>query len=160
SGLVLFIGTYTPKDGGSRGIYRVELDPATGALSAPVLATETPQPTFLAWHPDHRTLYALGEGVGPNGKTSGGAAAFRYNSTDHSLARLNQRGSDGGGTTHLAADASGRLLVTVSYGGGQIASYPLGPDGKIGERATLISPTGTLGPNRQRQDKPHPHNVT
>lgn len=168
SGLALFIGTYTPsassgpgaKDGGSRGIYAVRLDPATGALSAPVLAAETPNPTFLAWHPDGRTLYALGEGPGPNGQVSGGAAAFRFDAASGQLAALNARGTDGGGTTHLATDAAGRMLVTVSYSGGQIASFPLARDGRIGARASWILPTGTLGPNTKRQDKAHPHSVT
>ncbi|HYC71649.1 MAG TPA: lactonase family protein [Opitutaceae bacterium] len=160
SGLAIFIGTYTPKDGESRGIYAVQLDPATGALSAPVLAAETPQPTFLAWSPDRRTLFALGEGVGPNGQVSGGAAAFRFDPATRALAPLNARGAGGAGTTHLAADATGRVLVTASYSGGQVASFPIGPDGRLGPRAAWLAPTGELGPNRQRQDKPHPHSVT
>lgn len=159
SGLAIFIGTYTPKGGDSRGIYSVQLDPATGALSAPVLAAETPQPTFLAWSPDRRTLFALGEGVGPNGQVSGGAAAFRFDPATLRLTPLNARGSDGGGTTHLGADATGRMLVTVSYSGGQIASFPFA-NGQLGPRASLIVPSGQLGPNRARQDKVHPHSVT
>lgn len=160
SGLAIFIGTYTPKDGDSRGIYRVVLDPATGALSAPLLVAETSQPTFLAWSPDRRTLYALGEGVGPAGQVSGGAAAFRFNAADNSLVALNTRGSDGGGTTHLGVDATGRMLVTVSYSGGQIASFPVLADGSLSPRASRLVPTGTLGPRKQRQDKVHPHSVT
>lgn len=158
--LLIFLGTYTPAGGDSRGIYAVQLDPATGLLSEPVLAAETPNPTFLAWHPDGRTLYALGEGPGPNGKVSGGAIAYRFDPSTGKLAGLNARGSDGGGTTHLATDATGKVLVTVSYGGGQVASFPLEADGRIGPRASWIQPTGALGPNRQRQDKPHPHSVT
>jgi len=160
SSLLIFIGTYTPKDGASRGIYTITLDPVHGVLGAPRLAAETPNPTFLAWHPDGRTLYALGQGPGPDGSTSGGAVAYRFDAATGGLTPLNARGTDGGGTTHLAADATGRMLVTVSYGGGQVASFPLAADGSIGPRASWITPAGTLGPNTRRQDKPHPHSVT
>lgn len=157
---LIFIGTYTPKDGASKGIYAVRLDSATGALGEPTVAAETPNPTFLAWRPDHRTLYALGEGPGPDGKTSGGAAAFGFDVASGKLSPLNARGAGGGNTTMLAPDATGRMLVTVSYGGGQVASYPLAADGRIGERVSFIAHQGPLGPNKTRQDKPHPHSVT
>jgi 6-phosphogluconolactonase len=156
----MFIGTYTPKDGASKGIYAVPLDLTTGALGAPVVAAETPNPTFLAWRPDHRVLYALGEGPGPDGQTSGGAAAFRFDAASGNLTRLNSRGAGGGSTTMLAPDATGQMLITVSYGGGQVASYPLAADGQIGERTSFIPHAGPLGPNAKRQDKPHPHSVT
>lgn len=159
--LLIFVGTYTPKDGASRGIYAVRLDPATGALSGPVVAAETPNPTFLAWHPDHRVLYASGEGPDADGKITGGAAAFAFGSASGHLALLNSRGTGGGGTTTmLAADASGRMLITVSYGAGYVASFPLGADGLIGPSASLLVHAGPLGPNQSRQDRPHPHSVT
>ena len=159
--LLIFIGTSTPKDGASQGIYAVRLDPATGALSDPVVAAATPNPTFLAWHPDHRVLYALGEGPGPDGKSGGGVAAFAFNPPSDKLTLLNARGTGGGGNTSmLATDATGRMLITVSYGAGYVASFPLVADGRIGPRAALIAHTGPPGPDKSRQDKPHPHSVT
>ena len=158
---LIFLGTYTPKDGASRGIYAVRLDSATGALSAPVLAAETPNPTFLTGRPDGRVLYALGEGPEPGGKTGGGVAAFAFDAASGRLALLNRRGTGGGGsTTMLATDATGRMLVTVSYGAGYVASFPLAADGRLGECASLLVHAGPLGPNKTRQDKPHPHSVT
>ncbi len=158
--LLIFVGTYTPKDGASRGIYAVRLDPATGALSEAVVAAETPNPTFLALHPDGRVLYALGEGPAPDGKVTGGVAAFGYDAATGRLTLLNARGTGGGGTTHLAADATGRMLITVSYGDGYAASFPLTADGHLRERASFIPHQGPLGPNKSRQEKPHPHSVT
>ena len=159
--LLIFIGTSTPKDGASQGIYAVRLDPATGTLCEPVVAAETTNPTFLALHPNGRVLYALGEGPGPDGTTGGGVAAFAFNPPSDKLVLLNSRGTGGGGNTSmLATDASGRLLVTVSYGAGYVASFPLTADGRIGPRTSLIAHTGPLGPNQIRQDKPHPHSVT
>ena len=158
--LLIFVGTYTPKDGASRGIYAVRLDPATGALSEPVVAAETPNPTFLALHPNGRVLYTLGEGPAPDGQTTGGVAAFSYDAVSGKLTPLNTRGTGGGSTTHLVVDFTGRMLVTVSYSASDVASFPLGADGRIGERASFLLHTGPLGPNPKRQEKPHPHSVT
>jgi len=157
--LLIFLGTYTPAGGDSRGIYSVRLDPATGALGEPVLAAATPSPTFLAWRPDHRVLYAGGEGPDTDGKITGGAVAFTFDAASGSLTPLNARGT-GGGATHLATDATGRMLITVNYNGGFTAAFPLAADGRIGPRATLLAHAGPLGPNPLRQEKPHPHSVT
>src|SRR5689334_22355071 len=56
----VFVGTYT-KANGSKGIYRCELDAASGKLSAPQLAAEARSPSFLAIHPSGKFLYAVGE---------------------------------------------------------------------------------------------------
>lgn len=165
---LIFLGTYTPSTGSgqapaagaSKGIYAVRLDSATGALSEPVVAAETPNPTFLAWRPDHRVLYAGGEGPDAEGKITGGAAAFAFDSGTGQLSPLNNRGGGGGSTTMLSPDATGKMLVTVTYGAGYVASYPLAADGRIGERTSLIAHAGPLGSNKVRQDKPHPHSVT
>ena len=158
---LILIGTYTPKDGASKGIYAVSLDSATGALSTPVVAAETPNPTFLAMHPNGRVLYALGEGPGPDGKITGGVAAFGYDAASGKLTPLNTRGTGGAGTTsHLVADATGRMLITVSYGSGYVASFPLAADGRIGPVASFIPHAGPLGPNPLRQEKSHAHSAT
>src|ERR1051326_6066216 len=55
----VYIGTYTGKK--SRGIYVSRLDMKTGELSAPELAAESKNPSFLAVHPKGRFVYAAGE---------------------------------------------------------------------------------------------------
>src|SRR5467141_3725796 len=57
----VFVGTYTGAPNNSKGIYRFDFDPATGRLSHRALAAETKNPSFLAIHPNHRFLYAVGE---------------------------------------------------------------------------------------------------
>jgi len=160
SSLLIFLGTYTPAGGASRGIYAVRLDPATGALGEPVLAAETAGPTFLAWHPDGRTLYALGESGTVGGKPGGALVAFRYDAAAGSLTHLGTEPTGGIGLAHVGVDATGRTAAVISYHGGQVASFPLTAEGKPGARTSLITHTGQLGPNAKRQDKPHPHNVT
>src|SRR5687768_12325655 len=57
--MLVYVGTYT--NAKSKGIYRLELDTATGSLSPASLAAETPSPSFLAIHPNRRYLYAVNE---------------------------------------------------------------------------------------------------
>src|SRR5438128_9402681 len=72
--LWVFVGIYTAK--ASKGIYRLELDLATGKLSDPVLAAEAVSPSFLAIHPNRRYLYAVTETSDFGGKRSGAVSAF------------------------------------------------------------------------------------
>src|SRR5262249_50244280 len=67
--LWVYVGTY-PR-AGSKGIYRCTFDPTNGQLSAPELAAETPNPTFLALHPNGRFLYAANEVNTFNGQSAG-----------------------------------------------------------------------------------------
>lgn len=153
--LLIFVGTYTPKDGASRGIYAVRLDPVTGAFGEPIVAAETPNPTFLAAHPNGRVLYALSESA-----TAAAAASFAIDAASGTLALLNKEASGGGGFCYIGLDMTSRVLVGISYGSGQVGSFPLDPEGRIGPMATLLKTAGTLGPNKDRQNAPHAHSAT
>jgi 6-phosphogluconolactonase len=157
--LVLF-GTYTPAGGASRGIYTAQLDLATGALTAPAFAGEAGNPTFLAWRPDGRTLYALAEKGTVNGKAGGAIAAFRFDPAAGPLTPLNVEATGGGPLAHVNVDLSGRMAVSISYHAGEVASFPIQADGSLGPRASLLKTSGALGPNAKRQEKPHPHSLT
>ena len=152
------LGTYT--DHGSKGIYAVRLDDATGALSAPVLVASLRDPEFLALHPSGRYVYALTHSQTPDGQERAGLAAFVVDAATGALAPLNEVSFPASALTHLAVDATGRMIVAASYNGGYVVSFPLAPDGRIGPLASRLAQTGPLGPNRARQDAPHPHSVT
>ena len=157
----IFIGTSSKGAGANRGIYGVSLDASTGALSGPELAGAAPDPAFLAWHPHRKILYASGETVPATpGATAGAVNAYALNDENRTLTLLGAHPTGGLAVTHLAVDATGRMLITVSYHGGQIAAFPLGDDGAPGACSMLIQTSGQLGPNQARQDKPHPHSVT
>lgn len=55
-----FIATYTAPNG-SQGIYKSTLDLETGALSQPILAAATPNPSYLAISPDRRWIACVNE---------------------------------------------------------------------------------------------------
>lgn len=155
---LMFIGTYTRTT--SRGIYSVRLDLANGTLGAPQLAAEAQNPTFLALAPDKKHLYAGGELRGTIANPQGGVTAFAVDATAGTLQFLNQQPTGGGGTTHVAVDATGRMATVANYGSGYVAALPIGADGRLGERSAYFDLQGPLGPNTARQDKSHAHSVT
>src|SRR5690348_9652546 len=95
-----YIGTYTGAK--SKGIYLAKFDSVTGTLSQPVLATETPSPSFLAIHPNGRLLYAVNEIDDFQGRKSGSVSAYRIENGTGLLTLINQQPSGGSGPCHLA----------------------------------------------------------
>ena len=81
----VYVGTYT--DGGSRGIYRFELDPSSGAATAPILAGGSENPSFLAVHPNGRVLYAVNEVAKFGGAPTGAVSAFAIDPASGELTR-------------------------------------------------------------------------
>ena len=160
SSQLIYLGTYTNKGVASRGIYAVRLDTDTGQLSEPVLAAEAANPTFLALHPNGKMLYSLSETDAVQGKPGGGARSFQIEQATGRLTPLDLQSTGGIACAHLGLDPAARTLVLASYNGGQVTSFPLNPEGRIGPAVSTQLITGPLGPDKSRQDKPHPHSVT
>ena len=154
--LTVYVGTYT--DSTSKGIYRFTLDPKTGATTAPVLAAETKNPSFLAMHPSGRFLYAVGETESFEGKKGGAVSAFAVDPKTGDLKLLNQRSSEGTGPCHLVVDEAGKNVLVANYGGGNVAVLPIGADGRLAPAASVAMHEGS-GPNKGRQEKPHAHGI-
>ncbi|MSU24025.1 MAG: lactonase family protein [Opitutus sp.] len=147
---LIFLGTYTKN--GSRGIYAVRLDGATGALSPPTIAAETPNPAWITLSPDKKFLYAIHA-------SQAQAVGFSVDATRAQLSPLPATPSPAAQPpAHLAVDASGRTLIAANYREGYVASMPIGADGSLGA-PTAIKHTGQ-GPNPTRQDKSYVHSVT
>ena len=149
---LIFLGTYTKS--ASRGIYAVRLDGESGALSAPLLAAEAVDPTWVTISPDKRFLYA-------NHGSAAQARAFRVDATAGHLTALPPPPSPAtplSPPSHMTIDRTGRVLLSANYRDGFISATPILPDGNLGT-ANIIRHEGR-GPNPERQDKPHPHSVT
>jgi 6-phosphogluconolactonase len=145
---MVYIGTYT-NDKKSEGIYRMELDLATGKLSEPKLAGKTVNPSFLAIHPSGKFLYAVGEidNFARSGKKSGGAVnAFAVDPKTGDLTLLNQQSSEGAGPCHVTLNKSGTYAFAANYGGGNACALPIGSDGKLGEATSVVQHKGKKRP--------------
>lgn len=151
-----YVGTYTGAM--SKGIYVFQLDTETGATTAPRLVAETPNPTFLAIHPNGKYLYAANEIGNFKGEKAGAVSAYAIDAATGQLKPLNQTSTFGDGPCHLVVDRSGRCVLAVNYGGGSVAAMPLAPDGSLLEHTTFIQHTGSsVDPNRQKE--PHAHSI-
>ena len=154
--LVVYVGTYTGP--GSKGIYLLRMDLASGALTAPEVAAEVTHPTFLAVHPSRRFLYAVGEIRNFSGRKSGAVSAFAIVPESGALRLLNQQPSGGTGPCHLTVDSAGRNVLVANYGSGSVAVLPVGEDGQLAEPSSVIQHEGS-GPNPKRQAGPHAHSI-
>jgi 6-phosphogluconolactonase len=143
----VYFGTGGP---GAKGIYRATFNPANGKLTSAELAAEIGSPGFLAVHPDGGKLYAVANFPG-----GPGAAAYQIGN-DGALSPLNTAPTGDGGGAHVAVHPSGKFVLTAQYGGGSVALFPLGADGRLGA-AKLSRHEGGSRVVDKRQDSPHPH---
>src|SRR5262249_56006174 len=90
--------------GTSKGIYVYWYDSTSGMTEPLGLAAESPSPTFLAVHPNHRFLYAVNEISNFAGGHGGSVTAFSIDAATGRLRQLNAVASSGGGPTHLSID--------------------------------------------------------
>ncbi|MGW1981408.1 lactonase family protein [Streptomyces collinus] len=143
----LLLGTYTSAEGGGSGIGLASYDPATGAVTGAGTLARVPDPSYLAAHPDGRTVYAVDE------RPDGAVSAVRL--ADRRV--LGGRSTGGAGPCHLSVHPSGRWLLSADYGSGSVAVHPIDATGALGERTDLVTHTSPPpGPGRQG---PHAHQV-
>jgi 6-phosphogluconolactonase len=143
----VFVGTYT-RGPESKGIYALHFDSATGHLTAPTLAAETSNPSFLATRGKY--LYAVNE------NQNGSVSAFAIEGAR--LNPINSVPARGSTTAHLAFDHTGKWLFVANYGNGTVAVFPIHDDGSLGEASSVVQQTGS-SVNAQRQAGPHAHVV-
>ncbi|GAB2910288.1 lactonase family protein [Streptomyces heilongjiangensis] len=143
----LFLGTYTSAEGGGAGVGVATYDARSGRITGRGTIAGVGDPSYLAVHPDGRTLYAVNE------RAEGGVSAVRL--SDRRV--LSTRASGGEAPCHLSVHPGGRWLLSANYGTGSVAVHPVEPSGALGERTDLVvhrSPAP--GPGQQG---PHAHQV-
>ena len=152
----VYFGTYTGEK--SKGIYQSIFDAKTGKLTAPQLAVETRNPSFLAVHPSQKFIYASGEVSDFEGKKSGVVSAFAIEPDTGNLRLLNQQPSSGASPCHLSLDSQGRCVLVANYGGGSVQAIPVLETGVLGQPGVLIQHEGS-SVNSKRQAGPHAHQI-
>jgi 6-phosphogluconolactonase len=91
-------------------------------------------------------------------KTNGYISSFSIDSRTGSLTFLNKVSSGGGGPCHLVVDRTGEILFVANYGSGNVASFAIEPDGRIGAMTGLDQHSGS-SVDLKRQQGPHAHAV-
>ncbi|NEA66364.1 lactonase family protein [Streptomyces sp. SID12488] len=145
----LFLGTYTSVEGGGAGLGLATYDPVSGRVTGAGTLTGVADPSYLAAHPDGRTLYAVNE------HQDGGVTAIRLGGEGGRLRVLGTRSTGGAGPCHLSVHPSGRWLLSADYGSGSVAVHPIDASGALGERTDLVTHASPApGPGQQG---PHAH---
>ena len=105
---LLYVGTYT--EGGRRdGVHLVRMDSVTGALRRVAAVDAGPNPSFLAIHPNGRTLFAVNEVTEMAGKATGSLRAFAIEasaSSRNTAARASMSVASMGGQSRLRCNVA------------------------------------------------------
>lgn len=155
---LVYIGTYTNNNSISKGIYAYRFSEMTGQAEPLGLVAETPNPSFLAIHPNRKFLYAVSELYARDGDQGGAVSAFAIDAATGKLSFLNKVSSKGGGPCHLVVDKTGKSVLVANYGTGSAAALPLKSDGGLGEASSFVQHSGS-SVNPKRQQGPHAHSI-
>ncbi len=104
----------------SQGIYHSTFDTKEGKLTPSRLVAEMDGPGFLAKHPKHPVLYAVG---GIHKEQVVAAFTMKGEGADASLSLINALPIGDGGAAHVSVDKTGKTLLTAQYGGGSLAVF-------------------------------------
>jgi 6-phosphogluconolactonase len=145
-----YIGTYTQEptargNNHGEGIYLVDIDDATGAVSNPRVVAKMKSPAWIALSPDHRFLYANSEIFDFESKT-GSVTAFAVDASTGALRPLNTVSSGAAGPAYIEIDRTGKFALVANYSGGSFAVIHIKDDGSLGELADQVKPDGPLNP--------------
>lgn len=158
--LLLFIGTYTRKeghvDGQAEGIYVYRFNQETGAISQASVASGIINPSYLSVHPSGKWLYAVSETGGEGLQDYGSVHAYQIDKQGEKLTALNQASSQGKYPCYISTGPTGNQVLVANYGGG-ITALPLADDGRLQEASSVVQHSGK-GPTN-RQEGPHAHMI-
>ena len=155
--ILCYIGTYTKTN--SEGIYLYELDPATGTLSLLGTSWAGDEPSYLAFHPNGRYLYAVSETGEFEGQPWGQVSALAIDPQSGALTLLNQAPSEGRSPCYVSVDDTGQFVLVANYHSGSLAVLPIRPDGRLLAKSDYVY----LQPTAEevaRKKEPRGHCIT
>ena len=174
--ILAYVASYSSPQGpeGSkgygRGIYLMEMDAASGALTQRAVFANDANPSWLALNPARTRLYAVNETATYRGANSGSVSAYAIGRSNGHLTLLNTVSSAGAGPAHLSVHPAGRHVLVANYAGGTVAVLPLGDNGELGPASDVKTGQGAVGPTQAASappgsfaisghDRPHAHMI-
>lgn len=153
----MFIGTYTRDEGWvngtADGVYRVSIG-EDGTLSLNDTVAEVINPSFVAFSPDKKNMYAVSE-LGRNNEPNGFVYAYTVNE-DLSLTYIDKYSTNSKSPAHVSVDTTGVFVFVANYQGGVAMVYERSTDGSL-EVLQQLDHEGS-GPH-QNQGSSHTHMV-
>ena len=126
----------------------------TGQLQHRSTFSDVVNPSFLAIEPQGKTLYAVNE-LTREEEISGTISAFAIDADTGDLAFLNKQRTEGLAPAYVSIDQSGQFAFVANYASGNVAVFPIRPNGELSPLSDLQQHHG-FGPD-PRQDGPHAH---
>lgn len=144
----LIIGTYPTGEtaGSGEGLWEVFLQVGAGVLGGARQLVATPSPSFVALHPDGRTLFAVAE------LEEGAVTAFTL--TADALEQGESRPTQGAHPCHVVV-REGRVWV-ANYTSGTFTALGLDAAAAFTGQVQSFAYAGS-GPDASRQEGPHAH---
>jgi 6-phosphogluconolactonase len=118
---------YVGGNGGTISLFGLNTE--TGALTARETFPGGTSPSYLAFSPNRKFLYAIDENAGE----ASSVIAFSIDRSTGHLTPINSVPSGGQGAPHLAVHPSGDWVVATHYSSGEISVLPVRSDGGLGE---------------------------
>jgi 6-phosphogluconolactonase (cycloisomerase 2 family) len=146
-----YVGTYTPNGG---GIYLFRLEPGSGGLTQLQLIDDIRNPTWLTVNPAHTHLYAVSEIDNYQGSRSGAVVSYAIDSENSHVRRIGAVSSAGAAPTYACVHPSGKFVFVANFGGGNVAVFPVAPDGSLGEATDVRPSVGARHRARAVDDPP------
>jgi len=165
---LVFIGTYTEPirfgtgkvlAGKGKGIYVYRLDVSSDSMEQCSLAEGVPNPSYLAFHPSRRFLYAVNELKEFEGAPTGAVSAFSVDPGSGTLRSLNRKPTHGTDPCHLTVHQTGRYVLVANFMSGSVCVLPIREDSSLGDATDVIQHRGSSA-DPVRQSGPHAHAVT
>jgi 6-phosphogluconolactonase (cycloisomerase 2 family) len=146
-----YVGTYTPNGG---GIYLFRMDRASGALTQLQVFDDIRNPSWLALNSAQTRLYAVSEIDTFQGARSGAVVSYAIDGESSQLRRLSAVKSAGTAPTYASVHPSDRFVFVANYGAGNVAVFPVGTDGALGEPSDVRPSVGPRHHARAVDDPP------
>lgn len=142
------------------GLTIYSFDPATGEAMRICGTNSVDNPTFLSVDAASGVIYANSEVFGWH---EGTISAYHFDPVAGALNYLNKQPARGSITAYNMVTPDRRFLLAANYAMGSggpdqsLVALPIATDGSLGPVAGEIRHDGVLGPDTDRQERPHPH---
>ncbi len=117
-------------------IHSFQLDSETASLRKLSTTRGVRQPFFIRVSSDGQYLYSTHCPEKFGGATPDEVVAFKVDVSHHELTLLNRRSTEGRASCYLGMSPDGKTLGVASYESGDVASFRIQEDGRIGHRVS------------------------
>jgi 6-phosphogluconolactonase len=126
--------SYLYVSGGHPTITIFKLNLADGAITRVGVATAGTVPSYLAFAPNRKYLYAIDE------VDRSRIIAFVVDPISGALSEINEAMTGGAGAPHLAVHPTGNWIVVAHYDSSTVSVHPIAPDGQVGKPVDTRQP--------------------